>query len=132
EVNMKGKLLGAVAATALLFAGESSAHAALMLQLSDGSNTESATGAGGAVTFAGAVGSFVFNITTGLSKPLIGTATLPLLDLNSVDVTAATGGTLTIEVTDTDFVGSGGILQFLNNVGGTTTAGSLNFKTYMD
>src|SRR5579883_55785 len=129
---MRRNLLGATAAVALAFAAVPSANAALMLQLSDGTTTQSATGAGGAVTYFGAIGNFVFDVTTGLSKPLAGSATLPLLDLNSVDVTASAGGTLTIKVTDTDFIGSGGILQFLNTVGGTMNAGSLNFNTYMD
>ena len=119
-------LCGALVATA------ASAEAALILRLSDGVSTVTITDAGagdvnpvaGAVTFVGAVGSFGVNVSTGLSKPFLPGAEL---DLNSVSATStgSTGGTLTIELTDTDYmsgIGSPGILSWL--YGGTTTADS--------
>jgi len=113
-----------------------------MLSLADNmGNSASVTdqGAGdvnlavGAATFVGSVGNFVINVTTGLSKPILGSATLPDIDLSSVDVTSTAGGTLTLEVTDTDFIGNGGLADFVSAIGGTQGAGgSLSYKTFAD
>ena len=131
---------GAAAAVALILNGTTS-HAALMISLNDGlghSATITDQGAGdlnsnlGAVTFLGGIGVFTINVTTGISKPLMGSATSPELDLNSVDVIAgAVGGTLTLEVTDTDFIGSAGIGEFLSEIGGTQS-GSISYSTFLD
>ena len=80
----------------------------------------------GAVTWSGAVGSWIVNVTTGLSKPLVGPARL---DLNSVNVSGG-AGTLTIMHTDTDFTYLGG-LSALAAIGGTTK-GSVQYKAFFD
>jgi hypothetical protein len=81
---------------------------------------DSATGVGnvGVITYIGAVGNFNVNVTTGTSKPVIGTVTAPQLDINSLDVTSGSGGTIIIRLTDTDFGPSTG--GWALAVGGTT------------
>jgi hypothetical protein len=43
----------------------------------------------GAVTFLGSVGTFLLNVGTGITKPILGSALNPSMDLNSVDVSSA-------------------------------------------
>ena len=88
--------------------------------VTDGSALDSSTLAG-AVTFNGALGTnFILNVSTGLTKPLTGSASAPSIDLNSVDF--ATGaGTLTISFSETGFTAFPGILT--GDVGGTVGAG---------
>jgi hypothetical protein len=80
----------------------------------------------GAVSWSGSLGTWILNVTTGLSKPLVGPARL---DLNSVNVSGGTG-TLTIMHTDTDFTYLGG-LSALAAIGGTTR-GSVEYKAFFD
>ena len=87
--------------------------------VTDGSAMDSNTLAG-AVTFNGPLGNFILNVSTGLTKPLTGSASAPSIDLNSVDF--ATGaGTLTITFSETGFTAFPGILT--GDVGGTVGAG---------
>jgi len=82
----------------------------------------------GVVMYSGGFGSFLVNVTTGLSKPLL-SAPGSMFDLNSVNVSGGTG-TLTIGLTDTDFLrGGAGFLNF--NIGGTTD-GTVSAQAYMD
>jgi hypothetical protein len=89
----------------------------------------------GAVTFIGVVGNWVTNVTTGITMPLLGSATLPFMDLNSVDVTSIGGGTLNIMFSE---VGFGPLLAptgFMSDIGGTlnSAAGSrVTYNTYLD
>ena len=108
-----------------------------MLELSDGIHAPQFvidTDGDGAVTFSGSIGPFSFNVATGVSKPILGTALNPVLDLNSVDVTSGQGGggTLTLELTDTDFVGNGVTAQFLSSVSGSLSGGSYSVSTFLD
>ena len=82
------------------------------MSLSDGGTTVTITDNGlgdsnpviGAVTYVGAVGgNWLVNITTGLSKPVVGSATVPKMDLNSVNATSGGAGTLTIKWSDDNF-----------------------------
>ena len=88
--------------------------------------------AAGAVTFVNPLdGQWFVNVTTGLSKPLLGSPNTPELDLNSVNVSSLPGaGWLDIELTDTDFTPTTGA-TFLAAIGGTT-GGAVSFKTYFD
>lgn len=92
----------------------------------------------GVITFSGAIpGGFSVNVTTGLSKPMIGgTTTIAELDLNSVNVQTAGAGTLRITLEDTDFIaGANGLLSFVGLVGGTLTApagSSVTFNTWVN
>lgn len=82
------------------------ANAAFTLRLSSdgGSNWTTVTdgGAGdtsgqaGSITFNGSIGNFVVNVTTGISKPiLVNTPFSASMDLNSINVSVAGGGSLT-------------------------------------
>lgn len=82
----------------------------------------------GVLSYSGGFGSFIINVTTGLSKPVL-SAPGTMFDLNSVTVSGGTG-TLTIGLTDTDFLrGGAGSLNFL--IGGTTD-GTVSAQAYMD
>lgn len=135
---MKSTFYASVAAAALLVGFAAPSRAMLILKVSDGITTDTLTDVGntGAVTFAGALGAFSFNVVTGTSTPMIGTATSPVLDLNSVDITSrsGSGGTLTFKLTDTDYVGGTGITHFLDAVGGTLSGlgSSYSVTTFMD
>ena len=66
------------------------------------------------------IGSFSVNITTGISKPLIGPRQL---DLNSIDVSGSLGGgTLSIVLIDTDYLAplDAGPYTVNTAIGGTT------------
>lgn len=77
-------------------------------------NRHDQIGGSGVISFSGAVGSFIVNVTTGISKPLIGPSRL---DLNSIDVSGA-AGRLIISLTDTDYTLPAG--GFTAEHGGTT------------
>jgi hypothetical protein len=117
-------MMAAIVAGIATLAGPSRSEAALTLRLSDGVNPTVTVVDGdndGVVVFNGAIGTWTINVTTGISKPNLGPATM---DLNSVNVTNSSGGTLTIDLSDDGFVGphSGHVL----GVGGTTS-GSVSF-----
>lgn len=79
-------------------------------------SADSLAGAG-VIGYSGALGSFIVNVTTGISKPLIGPYAI---DLNNVSV-SGTAGTLSIGLIDTNFVVSGsGQYTLLSEFGGTT------------
>jgi hypothetical protein len=116
----------------------SSAQAIQMLRLDDGqghSVTITDGGAGdfnsaeGAITYIGGVGNFFLNVTTGLSKPQIGSALFPMMDLSSLDVSSSSGGTLTLTNTDTGFTGA--MPGFYLDIGGTTP-GSVTYSAFFD
>jgi hypothetical protein len=121
--------------------GPGQARADLTLALSDGTNsinidatTSSYTTTGavtvtsvsytptGSVVFNGSVGTWALNVTTGESKPFIGSATSPHMDLNSSDTTTA-AGTLTIKLQDTGFGPAPLGTSFTQSIGGTMGSG---------
>ena len=132
---MKTMLCAGVAAAALLVGSAAPSHAMLMLQIDNGTTIED-TGNTGSITFSSSVSGFSLNVVTGASTPQIGTPQLPELDLNSIDIASPNGGgTLTLALTDTDYVGGGAATQhFLDAVGGTLTGlgSSFTVNTYMD
>ena len=90
----------------------------------------------GVVTYNGSVGNWIVNVSTGITKPILGEAFKPVLDLSSLDVSSGTaGGTLTIAFSEVGF--STGALPYSPNtiaymhVGGTTK-GSFTYQTYFD
>lgn len=105
------------------------AQAIPILTLNDGTTSVSISdgGAGdvnslaGAVTYVGQVGSFLLNVSTGVTKPLIGDIDKPELDLHSVNVVSTGSGTLTITFTEDGFgpVASW-VKGFYTAIGGTT------------
>lgn len=112
------------------------ADATPTLSLSDGVNTVvvadgglgDLNGAAGAVTFSGAIGNFLINVSTGVTYPALGSATSPEMDLNSVNVSSFGGGALTIKFSE---VGFSSPLGFTAAIGGTIGAGgSLTYNTF--
>jgi hypothetical protein len=126
-------LLGAMPAAQAIPTGTAS------LRLSADNETITCTDGGwcdlnpvaGVVTFSQSVGSFLINVTTGLSKPLLSGG--PLMDLASLNI-HTTGGahTLTISFSDTDFDISGG--RFTLAHGGTLfgLGASVEHSAYYD
>ncbi len=135
-IRMKNTLLAGMAALAAI-ALAPAAHAVPQLQLSDGTTTVTITDGGvgdinataGVIVFHGSVGAFNINVTTGITKPVLGTATQPMLDLNSIDVTGTAGATLTIMFSETDFLSTGTSVNFLTAVGGVAD-GTATFDYY--
>lgn len=82
-------------------------------------------GVNGVITFSGVVGAFTVNVTTGISKPLIGPGQL---DLNSINVSGS-AGTLLVSISDTDFMQ--GASSYVASYGGTTQ-GSVAFSFLQD
>jgi hypothetical protein len=129
---------------ALVFAFSSSANALQLWIESLGPVTGSAvvndTDGDGVVTFMGMIGNFQTVVSTGVSKPAIGSTTRPVMDLNTVEVTSvgAFAGTLRIRVTDTDFgpVGSGSNVEFVSMIHGNyappIATGNIKFDVYYD
>jgi hypothetical protein len=62
-----------------------------VVNLADGDND-------GVVTYIGAIGVWTVNVTTGLGSPLLGGLSLPVIHLNSVDVSSQNGGTLYVRI----------------------------------
>ncbi len=116
------------------------AQAATIIELSDGiappvlvvdGGAGDLSAAAGVVVFSGSVGVFDVNVTTGLSFPLLGSSTAPVLELNSVNVSSSGVGTLTIKFTTTGYTGplpTG----TANLFAGGTTNGSASISSYID
>jgi len=98
--------------------------------ISDQSVSDSNT-ALGTVTYNLGLGDWTTNVTTGISDPVMGSASSPELDLNSVNVSSLNGGNLSIMLTDTGFIGGNSFIDFFSNVGGTTD-GSVKFNVFVD
>jgi hypothetical protein len=129
-------LFGAsAAAIALLVAFAQPSQASLMLQITDGAvtlPTLNDPGNTGQIVFTGPLAGFSFSFDAGLSKPVMGDMTHPVLDLSFNEVATA-GGTLTFALTDTGFSNGPGIINFLSAVGGTFhNGGSMTLTTSMD
>ena len=114
------------------------AEAALMLRLTQGATIVEVTDGDaldanpleGAVTFVGPVGTFLLNVSTGVSYPQIGSETDPHMDLNSIDTSTAAGGTLVIENIYVDgFTALPGSFTML--LGGTTS-GTVVYDAFAD
>jgi len=126
-------LMAAIVAGIATLAEPSTSEGAFKLRLSDDGGATWTTitdggagddsGVAGVIQFSGDIGNWVVNVTTGLSKPLLDPGSM---DLNSVNVSSSGGpATLTIELTDTDFVGPSPGQIFA--VGGTAN-GSVSFE----
>jgi hypothetical protein len=87
----------------------------------------------GVVNFNGPVGVFNVNVTTGVSKPVIGGANLARIDLNSVNVSSGGSGKLKIELTDTDFLLPVPPNPYIltSTIGGTTD-GTVDIDQFVD
>lgn len=118
------------------------AHAAMMLNLNDGTTSLTITDGDladsypgvGRMTYLVAVGTnWLTNATTGISKPVVGGPALAYLDLNSINVTSTGAGTMTVMLTDDGYtlpaLGGSGIVSSL--IGGTT-AGTVQLEQIFD
>lgn len=139
--------LVAAVVMALVFAFSSSANA-LQLWIEDLDNHVSVivddNGVGdtrpalGVVSWSGLVGNFDTVVSTGVSKPMMGSATSPAMDLNTVEVTSTKAGNIRIRITDTDFgpVGSGATIEFISMIHGNyaplNASGIVAFDAYYD
>ena len=74
----------------------------------------------GAISFATSAFGYTLEVNTSQSKPVIGSATAPQLDLSFV-VTGAGAGNVFLYASDTDFLTGG---QFTLTLGGTNSGGS--------
>jgi hypothetical protein len=123
--------ISAVALLALVvIATTPSAHATAQLILSVGggpSVTVNDTDGDGVVIFAGALGVFNINVTTGLTKPALGTAGFPHMDLNTLNVNSGGAGDLTITWSDVGFTG---LFGFEMKAGATLTGPVGSTGTY--
>jgi hypothetical protein len=86
----------------------------------------------GQITYMNGVGNFIVNVTTGLSKPILGNSGSGRIDLNSIDVSSSNNSTLMIKLTDTDFsLNSQPALSFLTDIGGSSS-GPVTSKAIYD
>jgi hypothetical protein len=86
----------------------------------------------GVITYNGGAGVFNVNVTTGVSKPIIGGPQVAKIDLNSVNVSGG-AGTLEIGLTDIDFslpnIPTPYILT--SRIGGTTS-NTVDYEQFVD
>ena len=119
-----------------MFLAAEQASALPIMTLSDGTTTvtvtdggaNDASGIAGAITFAGSIGNFNLNVTTGVSKPFLGSAGWPKMDLNDISVSSNGGGTLTITFSDSGFEGP----RALSSAMGGVTEGTAHFEVWLD
>ena len=129
--------LGLLSASGVLFA-PSQADAALILELTDGVNTETITDNGfgdisatpGVVVFSGSIGVFDVSVTTGLGFPFQGGLTQPSLTLDSINVSGGGAGILTVKLTQTDLLGPSQGDATLTTSG--STDGSMFVQSFVD
>ena len=141
--TLKFLAVSAMVVIALILGIQSTSHALIKLYLSDGGapiiladgDLGDLAAGEGAVTFSGAIGNWVVNVTTGISYPVLGSPGIPYLDLNSVNVTSQNGGELTVAAAQTGFTMfdpiSGVAGPFTLEVGGTTS-GEVEFDVWLN
>ena len=84
----------------------------------------------GVVSFSGPVGNFPVTFSTGLTKPTLGSAAHPSIDLLSVQVSSPfSNAVIEIAFSDTDFNSPGPTITLPSLIGGTTT-GSIRYQTF--
>ncbi len=130
------KRLAALSALAVPLLFGAVAHAAPVLEVSlaeQGYATQTITGTNGVATYAAPYGTFSIVSATGTGTPL--GMPVSLIDLSSVQVSSATGGTLRLSITETGLTSStgGAAAAFLSAIGGTLGGGNtLTDQTYID
>src|SRR5262245_38290472 len=129
---------GFLVALALGLASQAHAIPTLRLQSSAGGDVTIADGdssgaeidlspQSGVILFSGAIAGWNLNITSGFSKPFLGSEIEPWLDLNSANFSSLEGGVLNLWLTDTDFGPHSNAAHVLAAIGGTTF-GTVTFK----
>lgn len=114
------------------------AQAGFVLEISGGLTTVTiadggvgdVNGTAGRISFFGTIDGFSINLTTGISKPVIGTAEVAQLDLSSFQISGSAAGILTVRLTDTGYT-SETVGAAVSAVGGNTQ-GTVSIQTYLD
>lgn len=137
KLNFKITLLTLLSIIILCtFLTAQSAHALATIRLSDGSTIlDIADGSGndlnlatGVITYVGSFnGIWTINVTTGIES---GTSSYPKLDLNSINVSSTSGGTLNILFSNIGY-GATPTATFLTEIGGVTD-GTVLANSYLD
>ena len=83
----------------------------------------------GFISYGGPVGDWVANAETGFGEPLIGSATAPIMDVSSQNVSTQ-AETLIVQLSDTNFVAFPN-QTFVASIDGTT-AGTVTYTTFRD
>jgi hypothetical protein len=134
------KLSVALASALILAVGTPFAGAVATMRISDGVTTLTITddGAGdsftglGAVTFVGSIGAWVITVDTGITMPIVGTATRPYMDVLFLATSnLASPGSLTIEFSEVGYGPLDPGLAFHVAIGGTTQ-GTVTCTTLVD
>lgn len=140
RICLSKKVLGLTVALFGMILSTSSAFAGAILVITDGVNTVTITdnggldeqAASGLVQYSSAASftDWSVSVQVGTSKPIIGSATQPRIDLLSLSVTNTGSGAADLYVffSDTDFITGGGNITFLSSIGGTTD-GTVDFTT---
>ena len=133
-------IVGLMSAVLVLFSQPALANLQLSLD-AGGGNTASVTDnvagdlnpTAGVVAYAGSLGNFVLNIAVGSSKPALGSASDPQLNLFSVDITGWNGGgTLILRLTDTGFTSMGATNFSISIDGAISAGGTLGYSAFQD
>jgi hypothetical protein len=121
-----GFLVGIIPATA---------QATPILTLSDGSTFESIKdiNGDGIVTWMGAVGNWGISVTTGITKPAIGSRWEPVMDIISFNwnYSGTKAETLDIWFSETDFLAEEEPKTFSSTIEGMMSGGTLTYNTYI-
>lgn len=139
---MKKTLVKSLALTfvgSLMVAGSALAVPTLHLSIDGGANwVDAADGTAvdsnavnGTVTYIGNLAGWTVNVTTGVSKPALGSVAVPDMDLHSLYVASQGAGNLLVQFTDDNFLSQNANLGFKTLIGGTT-AGSVSLSSYYD
>ncbi|MCC7049682.1 MAG: PEP-CTERM sorting domain-containing protein [Alphaproteobacteria bacterium] len=145
KIRFRHALIGTAGALAslilLIGSGSDSIAGPLTLQLSDGTTTVTTVdgsggdlnSAAGALTFIGPIGNFTVNVASGLSNPALA-APYPHLDLSSVNVASAAGGSLTVRLSQTGFTSLDTARSFATSWGGTLsgTGSTASFDVFVN
>lgn len=139
--NKYTKLFQVAAVGALALASSPSVHAVATLRINDGVSPVLTIGdgsvlpfdlnpLGGGVTFAGTLGVWTFLVTSGTSKPVSGSATVPEMhfSVQATSNSAAPLNNITFQFSDEGFGPSTGI--FTGDIGGALATGTGNKVTY--
>ena len=143
---LKAPCLGGVALIAALaaMAGKASeAEAALALRLTQGATVVTVADGGGAdldptvgiinynsVLSGDVLGSFVTNISTGSSDPVL-PPPYPHMDLSTVQISSIGGGSIAVALSQDGFTSSNAVEAFVSTWG-VVTAGLSTFEAYID
>ena len=123
-------LLSALEAAALT---EITVSDGIALTSTDEGAGDTLPGLAGVVGFSGASssGTFNVNVVTGLTPPFLGGPNEPILDLNSINVSSSSVGTLIVMLTTTDLTGPISDADAQLFAGGTTN-GVIKIESFID